>query len=253
MAYLIFIIGLIFGSFYLVIATRLPKGEDVLFSRSHCDTCKKELKWYNLIPVFSYIIQKGKCSFCQAKIPIEHLLTEIITGTAFLICYLVYGFSYEFFEGIVVISLTILIYISDFKYMVILDSTLIGAIILTILIKLLYFGFTTTIHSILSGIALFVVMLSIQKIGEFIFKKEALGGGDVKLAFTIGLIVDFPLGLATLILSTFLALPYAIASVYLIKKNEVAYGPFLAGALIIVFFTIQKFQILIDFLFPFYK
>ena len=72
MAVLIFFIGAILGSFYLVVGTRLPKGEDVLFSRSRCDSCGHELKWYNLIPIFSYIFQRGKCSFSQQKIASEH-------------------------------------------------------------------------------------------------------------------------------------------------------------------------------------
>ena len=59
-----FILGTILGSFYLVVGTRLPKDEDVIKSRSKCDSCQKKLKWYNLIPIFSYIFQKGKCSSC---------------------------------------------------------------------------------------------------------------------------------------------------------------------------------------------
>lgn len=249
MALFIFIIGAVLGSFYLVIGTRLPKGEDVLFSRSHCDYCKKELKWYNLIPIFSYVFQKGKCSFCHKKISVEHLIIEIVTGLAFLICFLVYGFSYEFYLGLLIISLTIVIYVSDFKYMVILDSPLIMVGLATIIIKLIYFGFTDTLFSVLCGIALFTVMLMVQKFGELLFKKEALGGGDIKLSFIIGLILNFKLGLVALVLSTFLALPYSVASLYLVKNNEVAYGPFLAGALLIVFFTMDKFEILLNFLF----
>lgn len=249
MALFIFIIGLILGSFYLVIATRLPKGEDVLTSRSRCDHCKKELKWYNLIPIFSYVFQRGRCSFCHEKINIEHLIVELITGITFLVCYMIFGLSYNFYEGIIVISLTIIIYISDFKYMIILDSPLVIASILTIILKLIYFGVKSTLFSILCGICLFVVMLFVQKIGELIFKRDALGGGDIKLSFVIGLILNFELGLVALVLSTFLALPYSVASLYIVKKNEVAYGPFLAGALLVIFLTMEKFQILIEFLF----
>ena len=67
MEILFFILGLLFGSFFLVIGIRLPKGEDALFSRSHCDTCNHTLKWYNLIPIFSYLFQRGKCSYCHKK------------------------------------------------------------------------------------------------------------------------------------------------------------------------------------------
>lgn len=69
-----FILGTILGSFYLVVATRLPKGEDVVKARSKCDSCGKVLKWYNLIPLISFIIQGGKCSYCKKSISIDHFL-----------------------------------------------------------------------------------------------------------------------------------------------------------------------------------
>ena len=78
MAVLLFIIGCILGSFYLVLGTRLPKKEDVIFSRSRCDHCHKELKWYHLIPLFSFIFLKGKCAYCKKKISPEHFLVEFI-------------------------------------------------------------------------------------------------------------------------------------------------------------------------------
>ncbi len=248
MVFFVFLIGLILGSFYLVIATRLPKGEDVLTSRSRCDTCKKELKWYNLIPLFSYAIQRGKCSYCHAPISSLHFLCELVTGICFALCYWFFGFSYIFFVGIIVISLTIIIYISDFKYMIILDSPLVVGSILIFLLKGIYYGWGEAFYSLLCGISLFVIMLLVQNLGKIIFKKDALGGGDIKLSFVMGLVLNLQLGLVSLVLSTFLALPYSVASLYLVKKDEVAYGPFLAGAMLIVFFTMDKWQILFNFL-----
>ena len=88
----------------------------------------------------------------------------------------------------------------------------------------------------------FFTMYFIQFLGGKIFHKESLGGGDVKLSFVIGLVLNFRLGLIALILSTFLALPYSIASLYLTKNHEVPYGPFLVGALAIVFVFLDKFK-----------
>lgn len=244
----VFLMGAILGSFYLVVATRLPKGEDILFSRSHCDHCHKELKWYNLIPIVSFLGQKGKCTYCGEKIALLNLTCELITGSCFALAYYFFGFSYNFWEGLVIISLTIIIFISDFKYMIILDSPLVVGVIVTFVLKLIYFGLNQTLYDILCGIALFCVMLLIEQIGQIIFKKEALGGGDIKFAFLIGFILKFRLGLIALILSTFLALPYSVASLYLIKNNEVPYGPFLAGSLAIIFFMMDKFQTLFSFL-----
>lgn len=251
MAVLIFFIGAILGSFYLVVGTRLPKGEDVLFSRSKCDSCGKPLKWYNLIPIFSYVFQGGKCTFCHKKIAGEHIIVEIATGLLFVFTYYYLPACYYFYVGLIISSLLIIIFVSDFKYMIILDSPLIISGILVIILKLIFYGLKLTLISIASGIALFCVMLLLFQLGKFLFKKEALGGGDIKLAFIMGLILDFKLGLTAIILSTFVALPYALASLEIKKNNEFPYGPFLAGSLFIVFYHYDKFLLLLDFLFTF--
>ncbi len=247
MALLIFIIGTILGSFYLVVGTRLPKGEDVIKSRSRCDNCGVTLKWYNLIPLLSFIFQRGKCQKCGKKITLEHFLVELATGLLFLFCYNVFS-SYEFYVSLIISSLLIVIFISDFKYMIILDSSLIISLILLVLLKVIYFDFKTLVMSFLSGLILLLVMILVERIGTFLFKKESLGGGDIKLAFLIGFILDYKLGLVALVLSTFLALPYAVATLYMGDSHEFPYGPFLVGALFIVFVFMDKFINLTDML-----
>lgn len=244
-----FILGTIMGSFYLVLGTRLPKGEDVVKSRSRCDNCKKKLKWYNLIPLVSFIVQKGKCSSCGQKISSEHFFAEIFTGLLFLLTSIYFSFGYNYLVGLIIVSLMVIIFISDFKYMIILDSPLVVSVVLIIILKLIYFGFKTTIYSIISGLILFLIMLLIENFGSLILKKDSLGGGDIKFAFLMGLTLDVKLGIVALVLSTFLALPYAVASVKIMKSHEFPYGPFLAGALFIVFFHLDKFTNLINFLF----
>ena len=249
MAVLMFIIGAILGSFFLVIGTRLPKGEDAFFSRSKCDYCNHTLKWYNLIPIFSYVWQLGKCSYCHKKIAIENLVVEIATGLLFSLSYIFFPGGYHLFVALIISSLLIIIFVSDFKYMIILDSPLIISSILIIILKCIYYDAKAAFISIISGVALFFVMLLIFNIGKLLFKKEALGGGDIKLAFVIGLTLDFYLGLVAIVLSTFLALPYAVASLEIKKHSEFPYGPFLVGALFIVFFHYDKFVNLLNFLF----
>lgn len=250
MAIVWFIIGTFLGSFYLVIGTRLPKGEDVVFSRSHCDKCKKELKWYNLIPLFSYAIQGGKCSFCHEKISSDHFWIEISTGLLFLITYFYFPFGYNFLVGLIISSLLIVIFVSDFKYMIILDSPLIVSTLLMVILKFVYFDYIDVIKSLISGIILVGVMLAIRAIGNYLFKKDSLGGGDIKFSFVIGTILGLKLGLVSLLLSTFLALPYALTAMYFNKDSEFPYGPFLVGALFIVFYHYDKFVLLFEFLFP---
>lgn len=247
MAIFMFIFGAIFGSFYLVIGTRLPLKENVLTGRSRCDHCKKVLNWYELIPIISFIIQLGKCRNCHKKISNIHFIIEILSGLLFVFGYFYYGISYELFIYLVLISVTIIIFVSDFKYMIILDSTWIIGSILIIIIKFLAYGANSCFMSILSGIFLFAVMYLIKLLGDFIFKKESLGGGDIKLSFLIGLTIGFRLGLISLIFASFLALPYALTQVYLNKKNELPYGPFLISAAVIIFIFLEKFSNLLIF------
>ena len=88
-----FILGAILGSFYHVLATRLAEEKSIIYPPSHCPDCKHRLKWYELIPIVSYIIQGGKCRKCKKVIPISYLLMEIVTGILFSVCYNEFGFS----------------------------------------------------------------------------------------------------------------------------------------------------------------
>lgn len=241
MGLLIFIIGAIFGSFYLVIGTRLPLKDNVITGRSRCDYCKTILKWYELIPIISYLIQLGKCRHCKKKISPIHLIMELVTGFIFLIGYLYYGICFELIIFLTLVSVALVIIVSDFKYMIILDSTLIVGSIVILLVKLVSYGYQSAFYSIISGLGLFLTMYIIKLIGDKMFKRESLGGGDIKLCFLIGLTIGYRLGLISLIFASFLAFPYAIAQVYLNKKNELPYGPFLIVATTIIYFFLDKF------------
>jgi len=234
------VLGLIFGSFYLVVATRLPKEESIIKPGSHCDNCKHELKWYELIPVVSYIIQKGKCRKCGSKIPFITVLIEIITGACFALSYYLYGLDYKFYALIVLLSISIIIFISDFKYYIISDEPLFTSIFLIVLLKFVFFGTKAFVFSILSGIVLFMVFLFVKFFGDRAFKKESLGGGDIKLAILIGVTLGVKLGLASFILSTFIAFPYALFISLKKKEGIVPFGPFLISGLIIVFIYMSE-------------
>lgn len=242
-----FILGAIFGSFLLVIGTRLPLKENVITGRSRCDFCKNELKWYELIPIISYLIQAGKCRHCHRKINSSHLIIEIIAGFLFVFGYLYFKNIFELLIYIVLILVTILIFVSDFKYMIILDSTWIIGSVAILFIKFISYGWISFLLSVANGIGLLVVMLLIKFIGDKVFKKESLGGGDIKLCFLIGLTIGFRLGLIALIFSAFLALPYALTQIYLNKKNELPYGPFLIAATVIIYIFLDKFTNLLVF------
>lgn len=180
---------------------------------------------------------------------ILNLFIGILNGLVFLISHYSYGISYDFFASIIISALVIIIFVSDFKYLIILDSPLIISSILILILKYYYFGIKEVVISIICGLILFVLMLLIGKVGKLIFKKEALGGGDIKLAIVIGIILNLKLGLVAIILSSLLAMPYALGAMMLSKNKEVPYGPFLVGSLGIVFIFIEKFTNFINVLF----
>lgn len=238
---IIFIFGIIMGSFYNVLATRLPIGKSIIKPGSHCDACNHKLKWYENIPLISYIIQKGKCKNCGTQISFDVFLSELATGVLFLFSYLYFGISYNFFIMLILSSLCVIIFVSDFKYMIILDSPLIISGVLVIILKTIYYGYKTIIPTLISGIITFFVMLLVGFIGKKMYKRDALGGGDIKLSFVIGMILGVQVAMVSLIFSTFLALPYALATIVLKKDSEVPFGPFIVASLFIVFLYYDKF------------
>ncbi len=252
MSVLLFILGAILGSFYLCIGTRLPIKEKIGWTRSHCDNCEHVLKWYELIPIFSYVLQMGRCRVCDKKIGSEYLFLELVTGILFVMGFWYYGLTIKFGIYLVIVSVALIIFVSDFKYMIILDSPLVVGSILVIILKYFEVGLRNTFIAIVYGVVLFVTMYLIKLFGDYIYKKESMGGGDIKLCFFLGLVLGyenfgFRLGLISLIFAAFLAMPYAITNLYLNKKNELPLGPFLISAMIIIFVFIEKFMRLLVF------
>ena len=242
MIYLIFVIGLIFGSFYNVVGLRLPNNESIVFPGSHCPKCNHKLAWYENIPVLSYLFLGGKCKNCKKKIDIIYPLIELLTGILFAITYYLYGFSEEFLLGIILVSLVVIIFVSDTKYMIILDSPTIISVILIFIIKWIYEGIKVSLLSLLYGLFIFGIMYLLLIIGNFLFKKESLGGGDIKLSFVAGMVLGPYLGLFYIMFGSFLAFPYAIYTVIKNKNGVLPFGPFLASAMLILFYNIDLFD-----------
>lgn len=229
-----FILGAIMGSFYHVVATRLSNDESIVFPGSHCPRCNHPLKWYENIPIISYIILQGRCSKCHSKIPISYFIVELMTGLIFAVCYHSFGFSINLLVALVFTSSLITIIISDIEYMIILDEVLVVGTLAIILIYIFGSGLETAAHHIYSGLGSFIAMYSLKIIGDKMFKKESLGGGDIKLMFLSGLVLGFPMTICTIFLATFIAFPVAIIILLSSKENIIPFGPFLSMAAIII-------------------
>ncbi|MDY3757303.1 MAG: A24 family peptidase, partial [Bacilli bacterium] len=192
-------------------------------------------------PVLSYIFLGGKCKNCKQKISIIYPIIEILTSFLFYISYKIFGLSEEFFISLVISSLVVIIFVSDSKYMIISDSPLIVSTILILIIKFIYNGYKDCFISIIYGLIVFGVMYLTMLLGNALFKKESLGGGDIKLSFISGLSLGPLLGLFYIILASFLAFPYAIYISIKNKDTMLPFGPFLATSLLIIYLNYDFF------------
>lgn len=241
----ILIIGCIFGSFFNVVGYRVPKGLSIVYPGSFCPKCKHNLKWYELIPVLSYLIQKGRCRACHEKISIIYPIIELTTGVLFAVSYYIFGFSYEFLIAIIVASFLVVVIVSDINYLIIPDEVTIFFSILIFVVKLVVDGVKAASLSVLSGLLLFIIMYIFMVLGNLIFKKESLGGGDVKLMFFVGIALGPILGVFSIFLSSIIALPLSLIILLKDKNNVIPFGPFiLIATFAIILFQIPGIQLL---------
>lgn len=240
---MIFIIGLVFGSFYNVVGYRVPNNMSIIKPASHCPNCNHKLMFYELIPVVSYIFLLGRCKKCKKRISIFYPFFELLTGILFLLAYLKFGSSIEFLISITFISILIIISISDIKYFIIPDEVLIiGSIFLIIelIIKMQLNNlgiFNGLLLPILSGAGSFALLYLFKVMGDALFRRESLGGGDIKLLFIIGMILGFDMSVVTIFIASIIALPLSIISLVKDDNNILPFGPYLALAATIILLT----------------
>lgn len=233
---LFFIFGTYLGSFLSVVGIRLPKNEKFIIDHSRCDSCKHRLKLREMIPLFSYIIKRGKCSHCGKKIPNMFFLMELFTGVLFAVSFYSFGFTLSLLIALGIVSLLIIVTVSDLTYLIIPDEVLIFFSIYFIIIQFFRLGLRQTLMQILIGVFLFLIMYIIMILGKKVFKKESLGGGDVKMMFLFGLILDPLLGTLTIFLGSLFALPVSLYLYYANKEHVIPFGPFLILAFAFIFF-----------------
>ncbi len=234
---MLFVAGLVFGSFLNVCIFRLPRGESIAFPPSQCVKCGNRLGVLELFPVISFILLKGKCAHCGEKISIKYPLVELLTGLIFVALFLKFGFSASLAFFLVIGSLLILIIFTDLETQIIPDSANVIFVVTGLLYGIYRGSFCDSLAGVLGG---FFIMYGIFRLGTAVYKKEAMGGGDIKLATGFGALF----GLQDLILALFLSfiIGAVIAVFYLVYNNkgrhqEIPFGPSMAlAAFIVIFF-----------------
>ncbi|MCK4520855.1 prepilin peptidase [Candidatus Parcubacteria bacterium] len=260
----VFIFGLTVGSFLNCVIYRLEKKESALKGRSYCPHCKHQLAWYDLIPVLSFIILKGKCRYCYKKISLQYPLVEIATASlfTFIFWHLSFGFDLEQFGTIWILdflalfaitSFLIVIFVYDLKHYIIPDKVIFPAIAIVFLYKLFEilnlefvsdFGFRISdfkplLYSLGIAFAASAFFLTIV----LVTRGKGMGIGDIKLAFLMGLLLGWPNIFVALFLAFLIGAIIGIGLILARKKtlkSEVPFGPFLVtGTFIAMFYGNQ--------------
>jgi len=248
---LVFIFGCVMGSFLNCVIYRMENKRGFVKGGSSCPKCKHNLAWYDLIPVVSFLILKGRCRYCKEKISIQYLIAEIATGLLlilnfkFLILNQFLVFNFKFLITAIYLlainSLFVLIFVYDLKHFIIPDKFVFTAIGIVFIYQLfgiwnLEFGnYGILINCILAALAssafFFIIWL--------ISRGKWMGFGDVKLAFLMGLFLRWPNILVAFFLAFILGSIVGLILIALKKrgmKSEIPFGPFLiAGTFIALF------------------
>jgi leader peptidase (prepilin peptidase)/N-methyltransferase len=160
----------------------MPRGKSIILPRSHCTDCGKSLPVYLNIPILSYIILKGKCKYCGAKIHIHHLMVEIITPLVFIAMFWKYGADLTLFAKYVVMFVFLIpIFFIDLYHRLILDKLTIPMAIMGLVFALLPGSDISFLNALVTSVGMLVLFLFIAWAFEKIRGKEGLGGGDIKL------------------------------------------------------------------------
>ena len=229
---IVFLYGITIGSFVNVLICRIPRKENFVKVRSHCESCGYELQWFDLIPLFSYICLRGKCRKCKAKISIQHLLIEVLNGLLYVVTFWRFGLSVE-----------TLVYCLMF-------SALLGLSMIDLKTYEIPFGFNVFIFVLgcvklcfrlqdwkeyvigFFAVSVFLYLLFLLSRGA------AIGGGDVKLMAVCGLVIGWTLIIFAFILGCIIGSVIHILRMKLSGEDHVlAMGPYLSvGVLLAVFF-----------------
>lgn len=222
----LFLVGICVGSFLNVIIDRLPREETIFVGRSHCDFCKHTLDWFDMFPIFSFVLLKGKCRYCHKFIGWKYPLVELTSGILFAVLpFLISPFNLPLFLVILgICSCFIIIFYTDLFSGIIPDSMIVVLFILAILrIVLLQQSLPLVfLTGCISGI--FFLLL------HLITRGRGMGLGDVKYAFVMGLLLGFPIIIIGLYVAFLTGTALALILVLGKKKSfasSIPFGPFL--------------------------
>ena len=241
---MLLLLGLAVGSFLNVCIYRIPLPDVSIHSprRSFCPACKEPINFYDNIPVLSYLLLRGRCRQCKAKISVIYPLVELATGALFLLMFYHFGVSLEFLLALAFIAVLLPISVIDAKHYIIPNVLIVtGLIFGSVIVCAIAYQRADVwylLTRLIGAVAGWTVLWLIAVVGSAILRKKAMGGGDIKLMTLNGLFLGaWPELVMVLAFSAFSG---AIVGSALIisgvksRQSPIPYGPFLAGAAVLV-------------------
>ncbi|MCX5716152.1 MAG: prepilin peptidase [Candidatus Omnitrophica bacterium] len=237
-----FILGSIIGSFLNVCIYRMPRSESLVKPRSRCVHCQKAIKWYENIPLISYIVLSGKCSACKKPISPRYFIVEFLTAALFVLFYIKFGLTFDLLFFLIMLCGLIVATFIDFEHQLIPDTVSFGGLALGLAVNA-FKGRAIFLNSlsgaVIGGLSIYVIGV----IGKFIFKKEAMGFGDVKFLAMIGSFLGWEKTLLVFFLAPFFGAPVGLFLKLRHKAETIPYGPYLSLATVVVILWGEKILI----------
>jgi len=225
---MVFIFGIVIGSFLNVCIYRIPKKENIVLVRSHCMECGYQLKWNDLVPLFSYLFLHGRCRKCNKKLSVQYPLVEAINGILYVVIVIFNGWVWDSLILCLLVSALLVLSVIDFKTY---------EIPLGINIYILALGLITTLIDYTNFLDHVIGFFAVSVVLYFLIwvsKGRAIGGGDMKLMATCGLLLGWKLIILAFLLGCILGALIHVIRMKVSKIDHVlAMGPYLAAGVFI--------------------
>jgi leader peptidase (prepilin peptidase)/N-methyltransferase len=230
---LVVLLGLVIGSFLNVLIYRIPLRKQFVSGRSVCPNCRQAIKWYHNIPVLSYLVLRGRCAYCKARISFRYPLVELLNGLAYLYFFWRFGWTVELAVFAFLASALLVIFFVDLDHQIIPDLITLPGMVIGLGVSFAPGGIgilPSLIGLLVGGGSLYLVAL----LGDWLFKKESMGGGDIKMAAMLGAFLGWQKVIFVFMASAVIGLVVSVAimavSAKLRKTRLVPFGPFIAIA-----------------------
>lgn len=236
---LVGVVGALIGSFLNVCIYRLPRHESIAWPGSHCPACSKPIAWYDNVPIFGYVMLAGRCRACSIRIPLHYPVVEALNAAGYLAVLWYFGPTVEAAVYAVLFSALLVVAGTDLSHKIIPNAVTFPGIIIGLMCAatVLPLGLWNGVIGLVVGGGLLWLLAWAS---PYLFGKEGMGGGDIKLLAMIGAFLGWKLALMTIMLGSLVGsvVGVSLMAAHVLKREDyIPFGPFLVlGAIVSLFF-----------------